>query len=41
VKEQRAADMTHADDVLGSSWIYHVERNLVDKMIGSLIFHLY
>jgi hypothetical protein len=33
--------MTHADDVLGSSWIYHVERNLVDKMIGCLIFHLY
>jgi hypothetical protein len=25
VKEQRAADMTHADDVLGSSWIYYVE----------------
>ncbi|CAL4927208.1 unnamed protein product [Urochloa decumbens] len=45
VKEQRAADMTHAKDVVRSSWIYHVkvmmtefcticiERNLVDKMI--------
>ncbi|RCV41004.1 hypothetical protein SETIT_9G100700v2 [Setaria italica] len=45
VKEQRAADMTHAGDALRSSWIYHVEgmmtefcnicieRNLVDKMI--------
>jgi E3 ubiquitin-protein ligase HOS1 len=45
VKEQRAADMTHADDVLGSSWIdlvegmvtefctFCIERNLVDKMI--------
>lgn len=45
VKEQRAADMTHAEDALRSSWIYHVdvmvtefcticiERNLVDKMI--------
>lgn len=43
--KQRAADMTHAEDALRSSWIYHVEvmvtefcticveRNLVDKMI--------
>lgn len=44
-KEQRSADLTHAEDAFKSSWIYHVEvmmtefcticieRNLVDKMI--------
>ena len=45
VKEQRAADMIHAEDTLKSSWVYHIEvmttefctvcieRNFVDKMI--------
>nr|AAU93532.1 unknown protein [Zea mays] len=45
VKEQHSADMTHAEDALKNSWVYHVEmmvtefcaicikRNLVDKMI--------
>ncbi|XP_062214663.1 E3 ubiquitin-protein ligase HOS1-like [Phragmites australis] len=45
IKEQRSADMTHVEDALRSSWIYHVEvmmtefcnicieRNYVNKMI--------
>ncbi|KAL6636939.1 hypothetical protein ACP70R_024511 [Stipagrostis hirtigluma subsp. patula] len=45
VKEQRSADMTHVEDPLRISWMYHVEvmttefcticieRNIVDKMI--------
>ncbi|AQK43170.1 E3 ubiquitin-protein ligase HOS1, partial [Zea mays] len=45
VKEQHSANMTHAEDALKNSWVYHVEmmvtefcaicikRNLVDKMM--------